>query len=110
MSVSRSQKHRTGAIVAISLLIFPLFAVPLYLMGFDIARGVDDDRTNGVLQLGLLLGPGLPALASVLLTRLKGGLRWPAALAVGVSSGVLSVVVLFLAFMVYLHSCGPNCT
>jgi hypothetical protein len=54
-----------------------------------------------VLALGLMLGVAAPALLSVFLARVWGELRWIATLALGVGSGLVSLVVLFVAFVAF---------
>ena len=56
-------------------MVFPFFAVPVYLVGQGIADSLDDDRTNGVLALGLMLAVGLPSLVSIAVGRRWGGMR-----------------------------------
>lgn len=97
----------TGKTLALSLFLLPLFAVPLYLAGQGIAGALDDDRSNGVLALGLMLGVPLPGLASIIVARAWGELKWVPALALGFVTGGISLVVLFGAFLV---SCSAtNC-
>ena len=90
-----------GKTVALTLVVLPLFAVPIYFLGQGIADSFDDDSTNGVLALGLMLGVAAPALLSVFLARVWGELRWIATLALGVGSGLVSLVVLFVAFVAF---------
>jgi hypothetical protein len=45
-------------LVAVTLLIFPLLAIPAYLVGVDVGGAVDKDRTNGVFPLAFILGLG----------------------------------------------------
>lgn len=85
----------------LTLVVLPLFAVPIYLLGQGIADSFDDDRTNGVLALGLMLGVAAPALLSIILARVWAEFRWFATLALGVGSGLVSLVVLFTAFVAF---------
>ena len=96
---------RVGLGLATTLVVFPLLAVPLYLIGHFLADAADNDDSNGVFALDLILGvvgPGL--LASLVLSRT---LRLPAAVAValGVVSSAAAVVVLFAALLIYCRNC-----
>jgi hypothetical protein len=104
-------KLGAAGLVAVALFVFPLTAIPIYLMGVDVARDLED-RTNGLetFPLILLAAMGLPALASTLLTRLAGAFRWPAAIFVGFCSGLFSAGALILALVLYLQACGPECS
>jgi hypothetical protein len=99
-----------AGLVAVALFVFPLLAIPIYLMGVDIGRGLED-RTNGLhtFPLILLAATGIPALASTLLTRLTGRFRWPTAIVVGFVTGLFSVGALILALVIYLQGC-PECS
>ena len=100
VTVSRStHSHGAGRAVVLALVVFPFFAVPVYLVGQGIADSLDDDRTNGVLALGLMLAVGLPSLASIAVGRRWGGMRWVVALALGLASGCLSLGVLLVFFL-----------
>jgi hypothetical protein len=76
----------------LTLVVLPLFAVPSYFLGQVIADSFDDDPTNGV---------AAPALLSIFLARVWGEFRWIATLALGVGSGLVSLVVLFTAFVAF---------
>jgi ABC-type Fe3+ transport system permease subunit len=94
-------RARSGvvALTVVALVLAPLTAVPLFLVGQHVADALDDDKSNGVLALGLLLGIGGPAaLTSVVSWRRA---RRSIALALGLTSGAASVAVLFAAFLVY---------
>jgi hypothetical protein len=66
-----------------------------------------DDRTNGVLALGLMLGVSVPGLASVTVASSWGQFGWHQALALGVAAGGISLVVLFVAFFAFCRA--TNC-
>ena len=85
----------------LTLVVLPLFAVPIYFLGQGIADAFDDDRTNGVLALGLMLGVAAPALLSIFLARVWGEFRWIATLVLGVGSGLVSLFVLFTTFVAF---------
>jgi hypothetical protein len=97
----RPDSYSAGKTIVLTLVVLPLFAVPSYFLGQGIADSFDDDRTNGVLALGLMLGVAAPALLSIFLARVWGELRWIATLALGVGSGLFSLVVLFTAFVAF---------
>jgi len=65
----RKGPYRTGTTVALTLVLLPLLAIPIYLVGTGIADALDDDPTNGVFALGLILGVGLPAMTSLVFAR-----------------------------------------
>jgi hypothetical protein len=97
----RPDSYNAGKTIVLTLVVLPLFAVPTYLVGRGSADSFDDDRTNGVLALGLMLGVAAPALLSIFLARVWGEFRWFATLALGVGSGLVSLVVLFTAFVAF---------
>lgn len=97
----RPDSYGAGKTILLTLVVLPLFAVPTYLLGQGIADSFDDDPTNGVLALGLMLGVTAPSLLSIFLARVWSELPWIAALALGVGSGLASMVVLLAAFGVY---------
>jgi hypothetical protein len=97
----RPDSYSAGKTIALTLVVLPLFAVPTYFLGQGIANSFDDDRTNGVLALGLMLGVAAPALLSIFLARVWGELRWIATIALGVASGLVSLFVLFTAFVAF---------
>jgi hypothetical protein len=74
---------RAMAVIVCGVLLLPLCAVPLYAAGSYVARGADTDPSNGVFQLGLILGVGIPAITAISLGRLSprgSGLpRWRSA-------------------------------
>lgn len=102
---TRSDPHRTAGTVALSLLVFPLLSVPIYLIGQRLADALDDDSTNGVVALGLGLGLGLPAILSLVFARRWGGLGWSAATSLGVGAGLVSASVLIIAAVLI---CSPT--
>ena len=89
-------------VVAAALLLLPLLALPLFLLGGRIAEGLDDDRSNGVFALGILLGIGGPALVDALLAYRRRG--FALALVLGSASGLISAAVLIVSFIVYCDS------
>jgi hypothetical protein len=91
--------YGTWKTVMLALVVLPLFAVPLYFLGQGMAGSLDDDRTDGVLALGLILGVGLPGIMSTVLARWWGDLHWVAAVVLGVGSGFIAVGVLFATFL-----------
>jgi hypothetical protein len=88
-----------GRTAALALLVIPLFSVPSYFLGQGIADALDNDRSDGVLALGLVLGVAVPGVMSIAVTRARGASGWLAALAVGVGSGVVAVGVLLATFV-----------
>jgi hypothetical protein len=88
--------------VVAALLLTPLLAVPLFVLGGRIADGLDDDASNGVFALDVLLGIGGPALLAVLVAYRRVGI--PIAVVLGVASGVISAGVLLAAFVIYCDS------
>jgi hypothetical protein len=97
----RPDSYGVGKTTVLTLVVLPLFAVPTYLLGQGIADSFDDDRTNGVLALGLILGVAAPAFLSIFLARVWGEFRWIATLALAVGSGLVSLVVLVTAFVAF---------
>jgi hypothetical protein len=91
--------YGVARVVALAFVILPLFAVPSYFLGQVIADTLDDDPTNGVLALGLMLGVTFPAILSFLLARSWGKFRWFAALALSVGSAAAAVGVLLATFI-----------
>ena len=91
----------------LTFVVLPLFAIPLSLLGQGIAEALDDDRTNGVLALGLMLGVSVPGVAAVTVARSWGQFRWHQALALGIAAGGISLVVLFVAFFAFCTA--TNC-
>jgi hypothetical protein len=96
---------RVGLAFATTLLLFPLLAVPLYLIGQSVADAADNDDSNGVFALGLFLGVGGPGLLTILVAYRT--LRFPAVAAVvlGVITGMAAVVVLFAALVIACGDC-----
>jgi hypothetical protein len=86
-------------VAAAALLLPPLLAVPLFVLGGRIANGLDDDASNGVFALDLLLGIAGPVVLAALLAYRRAGI--PIAVVLGIASGLISVAVLFVAFLVY---------
>ena len=82
----RPDSYSAGKTIVLTLVVLPFFAVPTYFLGQGIADAFDDDRTNGVLALGLILVVTAPALLSIFLARVWGELRWIATLALGVEA------------------------
>ena len=103
----RVDSYGVGKTIVLTLVVLPLFAVPTYFLGQGIADSFDDDPTNGVLALGLMLGVAAPSLFSIFLARVWGELPWIALLALGVGSGLASAVVLLAAFGVFCSA--TNC-
>jgi hypothetical protein len=99
-----SRGARVGLAFATTLVLF-ILAVPLYLIGQSVANAADNDDSNGVFALGLFLGVGGPALLTILLA--YRALRFPAAVAValGVTTGMAAVVVLFAALVIACADC-----
>jgi hypothetical protein len=89
------------AVIVCGVLLLPLCAVPLYAAGSYVARGADTDPSNGVFQLGLILGVGIPAITAISLGRLSAAWKWPPALALGVVTGFLSVVTLIATLVIF---------
>jgi hypothetical protein len=98
---ARPRAYGLGKTLLLTLVVLPLFAVPAYLVGQGIVDSVDKDKTNGEFALGMLLGIGGPALLSLFVARVWAALPRLAALALGVASGVVSAVVLLVAFVSY---------
>jgi len=88
-------------LVAVTLLIFPLLAIPAYLVGVDVGGAVDKDRTNGVFPLEFILGVGLPGVLATLVASMWGKLKVFPALALGIGSSVISLVVIFVALVIW---------
>ena len=102
-----THQHGHARTVALALLVLPLFAVPAYLIGNLAVDVIDDDPTNGELELGLILGIGLPGILSIILARSWRRLRRFPAFALGVGTSLVSLVVLFVAF--YLLCSATDC-
>jgi hypothetical protein len=85
--------------VLVALFLLPLFSIPLYLLGNWIAQELDDDPSNGVFALDLVLGIGGPGLLAVLVAYRRLGI--PLAVVLGIASGFLSAGVLLVTFVIY---------
>jgi hypothetical protein len=72
---------------------------PPFLVGERFADALDDDESNGVFALGLVLGVGGPALLATLVAWRQ--VKRPVAIALGLAGGAVSVAVLFAAFLIY---------
>ncbi len=94
-------RARSGvvAVVVAAVALVPLTAVPLFLAGERFAAALDDDKSNGVFALGLLLGIGGPAVLATLAAWRH--VKRPIAFALGVAAGAVSVAVLLAAFLIY---------
>ena len=94
-------RTRSGvaAVVFAAVALVPLTAVPLFLVGERFAAALDDDKSNGVFALGLVLGIGGPAVLGTLIV--SRHVKRPIALALGVAAGALSVAVLLATFLIY---------
>lgn len=99
--------NRVGSTVVLALFVLPALAIPAYVIGHSIVGAVDNDPTDGELELGLALGVLLPSMTSILLARRWGDLKWIPALTLGIGSGVGSLVVLSIAFVVFCSA--TNC-
>lgn len=99
-------RTRFVAPIAIALLVLPLLAIPLYLLGGRIADGLDHDDSNGVFALNLVLGVGGPGLLAIALAWRK--LNIPVAVVLGIASSIVSLVVLFIAFLIYCDAVNCN--
>jgi hypothetical protein len=99
------RRTRFVALIAIALLVLPLLAIPLYVLGGRIADGLDQDDSNGVLALNLLLGVGGPGLLAVVIAWRKVNVSL--AVVLGFASSIVSVAVLFVAFLIYCNA--VNC-
>jgi hypothetical protein len=98
--------RRMTAAIVLGLVVLPICAVPLYLGGQYIADSADSDSSNGVLALGLILGVAVPALVAVSVARFRATWTWFPALALGIGSGLLSVVTLFAALFLFFPDAG----
>jgi hypothetical protein len=87
------------AVIVAAVVLAPLAAVPLFLVGERFADALDDDESNGVFALGLVLGVGGPALLATLVAWRQ--VKRPVAIALGLAGGAVSVAVLFAAFLIY---------
>jgi hypothetical protein len=94
------------AAIVLGCVVFPLCAVPLYLLGSYVADALDNDDSNGVFELGLLLGVGVPGLAALWVARLVAVWKWLPALGLGIVSGFLSVVTLLAALLIFVPDFG----
>jgi hypothetical protein len=81
------------------LVLLPLLSIPFYLLGNRIAGALDDDESNGVLALGLMLGVGGPGLLAIAVAYRR--VKTPIAVALGITAAVISVGVLLAAFVIY---------
>jgi hypothetical protein len=99
VTTSLRDRHRVAQTAALTLIVLPLLGVPSYFVGQAIANSLDHDRSNGVLALGLILGVAVPAVLSAVLARSWGELRWPAAVSLGIGSGVVALAALFMTFV-----------
>jgi hypothetical protein len=81
------------------LVLLPLLSIPFYLLGNRIAGALDDDESNGVLALGLMLGVGGPGLLAIAVAYRR--VKTPIAVALGIAAAVISVGVLLAAFVIY---------
>ena len=79
----------------VALIILPLLAIPAYLAGWSM--GPDPSAKDGV---GVLLGLGVPALLSVVITRWGGNASWIVAILLGLASGGIAAFVLFVGYLV----------
>lgn len=100
-------RTRFVAPIAIALLVLPLLAIPLYLLGGRIADGLDHDDSNGVFALDLVLGVVGPGLLAIVIAIAWRKLNVPVAVVLGVVSSIVSLVVLFVALLIYCDA--VNC-
>jgi hypothetical protein len=94
-----SPRHGALALIVIALVLVPLTAIPLYLVGQRVANALDDDSSNGVFALGVVLGVGGPALLATIVAWRRA--RPAIAVALGLASGAIAVAVLLASFVVY---------
>jgi hypothetical protein len=94
----RARSGVAAAVVA-AVVLAPVTAVPLFVVGERFADALDDDNSNGVFALGLVLGVGGPAFLATLVAWRQ--VRRPVAIALGLAGGALSIAVLFAAFSIY---------
>lgn len=99
------KRTRLGLLLVETLLVFPLLAVPLYLVGHFLADAADNDDSNGVFALDLILGVAGPGLLAILITLRTFRFPAAAALVLGILTSLLSVAVLFIAFLIYCRNC-----
>ena len=93
------QRSRIAGVLVVALVLLPLLSVPFYLLGNRIAGALDDDESNGVLALGIMLGVGGPGLLAIAVAYRR--VKTPIAVALGIAAAVISVGVLFAAFVIY---------
>ena len=93
------QRSRIAGVLVVALVLLPLLSFPFYLLGNRIAGALDDDESNGVLALGIMLGVGGPGLLAIAVAYRR--VKTPIAVALGIAAAVISVGVLFAAFVIY---------
>jgi hypothetical protein len=100
------ESMRLPQLTFLALVALPICTVPIAFAGQSIADALDSNSGNGVFPLGVVLGVGGAAIAALLLARYWGGWHWLAALALGIGSGLVSVVVLLVALFLFCPDCG----
>jgi hypothetical protein len=98
-----TKRSRIAAVLVITLVLLPLLSIPFWLVGGRIADALDNDDSNGVLALDLILGVGGPGLLAIAVAYHR--VKTPIAVALGIVTGGISLVVLFVAFLIYCDDC-----
>jgi hypothetical protein len=89
------RRSRTVTAIVLGLILFPLCAVPLYMLG-HIADNYD---SSGGVPLGLWVGGLLPPVVAGWLARSWAGWRWLPAVLLGIASWFVCGVVMMVAFV-----------
>ena len=95
MEAVQPGRSRTAAVIVLGLVVFPLCAVPLYMLG-HIADNYD---SSGGIPIGLLLGGLLPPAVAGWLAGSWAGWRWLPAVLLGIASWFVCGVVMMVAFV-----------
>jgi hypothetical protein len=82
----------------VALIILPLIAIPVFGVVWSLGNALE--RPDDPFGLGVLLGLGIPCLASIAVTRWVGGVHWVVAILFGIASGGIAAFVLFVGYLV----------
>jgi hypothetical protein len=97
-------RSRLVGLLVLTLVVLPLLSVPLLLIGAELRPSIPAGAVDR--STPLLLGVGGPSVLAMIFAYRKVKSWLPAAL-LGVATGMMSVVVLFAAFVIYCYMRAP---
>jgi hypothetical protein len=94
-------RGRSRLALVVALLVLPLAAIPLYWVTANVNYALDTDKTDGVFPFEFVIGIGLPLVLATVIALWWARLKPMRALGVGVASGVVSLVAIVAALVIW---------